>query len=107
VVHEAGFYYLAISAFDTDPFSPEGERLFNQQERTEISGPDGPGGSRPVASWGTSEQGGSYLITLSGVEFPPEIPATSTWGIVTLLCATMIAGTLCVLRKQRLVPPQA
>lgn len=93
-----GFYYLAISAFDTDPFSIDGEAIFNQQLRTEISGPDGPGGDRPVASWGTSSQGGTYLIAVTGVEFPPEIPATSTWGFVALFCATAVAGTL-VIRK--------
>lgn len=95
-----GTYYLAISAFDTDPFSQNGEALFNQQLRTEISGPDGPGGLSPVRQWGTSALQGSYLIGLTGVAFPPDpVPAASSWGMVVLFCATAIAGTLCARRR--------
>ena len=42
-----GLYYLAITGLDSDAQSPGGD-IFLQATRTEVSGPDGPGGSIPV-----------------------------------------------------------
>jgi len=63
-----GLYYLAISGFDSDPVSPGGA-IFDQVTTTEISGPDGPGGSIPLSGWDAEGQTGEYTIVLSGVEF--------------------------------------
>jgi hypothetical protein len=94
-----GLYFLAVTAFDTDPFSSGGQPLFNQVLRTEISGPDGSGGGSPVAAWGTSTMQGSYLIRLQGVEFPPAVPAVSSWGLLVLFFLLAIAGSI-VQRRQ-------
>ena len=66
-----GVYYLAITGFNNDPTNAFYQSLFNQATRIEISGPDGPGGSFSIAAWGISREAGSYLIKLSGAEFPP------------------------------------
>lgn len=64
-----GLYYLAISGFDSDPFSIPG-RIFDQATRTETSGADGPGGSTPIVTWvppiGAT---GRYAIDVTGVVF--------------------------------------
>ena len=108
VIPGPGVYYLAISAFDADPLSGTGELIFSQEARTEVSGPDGPGGSLTVRNWGTSPQGGMYLIGMTGVKFPPDlVPAVSTWGMAILFCATAIAGTLCLRRRATAAPDAA
>ncbi len=64
-----GLYYLAISGFDSDPFSFAG-RMFDQASRFEVSGPDGPGGSTPVELWVPPVgDTGLYKIDLTGVAF--------------------------------------
>ena len=63
-----GLYYIAISGFDDDPVSIPGP-IFDQVERTEISGPDGVGGSSPHVAWTAKGHVGEYRIALLGVEF--------------------------------------
>jgi hypothetical protein len=69
MVKSRGFYFLAISGFDSDPFSSSGNIYF-QKTRTEISGPDGEGGSSPIDRWEPSVgDKGSYAIKVTGVTF--------------------------------------
>jgi len=60
-------YFLAISGFDSDPISASGE-IFNQAMRDEQSGPDGMGGSDPIANWSNAGDFGEYVIAIQGVD---------------------------------------
>lgn len=63
-----GLYYIAITGFNDDPVSIPGP-IFNQVERTEISGPDGVGGSSPHVEWTAEGHVGEYRIDLAGAEY--------------------------------------
>lgn len=92
-----GLYMLAISGFDNDPLSSSSVPMFNQAIRTEVSGPDGSGGSQRIGSWGTSTERGTYVIALTGAAFPPPaIPTTSEWGLATLALLILVVGTILV-----------
>jgi RHS repeat-associated protein len=79
-ITEPGVYYLAISGFNHDPQSAFGP-IFDQLEFTEVSGPDGPGGSLPVDSWFGFGEMGSYTIGLSGAAFAQDEVAFDCDGI--------------------------
>jgi len=68
VISVPGLYYIAITGFDDDPVSIAGP-IFDQVDRTEISGPDGVGGSLPHESWTAEGDVGEYRIALLGAEF--------------------------------------
>ena len=68
----AGFYYLAVSGYDSDPISNGDLPIFLQPDRTEISGPDGPGGLVPISGWGPATGDiGTYEIAITGASFTP------------------------------------
>jgi hypothetical protein len=96
-VAEPGLYLLAITRFDNDPLS-DGGLIFNQTSRFEISGPDGPGGTRPILGWTGEGEGGDgnieYRIRLEGVTFA-NLPAP---GAIGLLC---LAGAIGHRRRRR------
>ena len=82
----AGLYYIAISRYNNDPDSDQGE-IFLQATPQEISGPDGPGGLMlsPISGW-TGDKGdlmGEYQIALRGVEFA-EVPAPGALSLLVL-----------------------
>ena len=93
-VTEPGLYYLAISVFDSDPVNIGGLLLFDQAVPGEISGPDGPGASLPIASWTGSPLGGTYVIELTGVGFAPCIGDVNLDGAVDVgdLAAVILPG---------------
>lgn len=66
-----GVFFLAVTGYNNDPVNAFNSALFNQATRIEISGPDGPAGSFPIAGWGTSNESGTYVIRLTGASFPP------------------------------------
>ena len=75
-----GVYFLAISGSDSDPESTGG-LIFNMPAgSTEISGPDGPGGtglgSGPINNWNQNGEFGDYRIMLQGCELIP-LPCTA------------------------------
>jgi hypothetical protein len=81
----AGFYYLAISAFNVDPVVPGGLRIFPDPEETITPvfglpvGPTGPGGGLPIADWtGTGTDSGTYQIALTGAD-AAVVPEPSGW----------------------------
>jgi len=63
-----GLYFIAVSGFNDDPLSELGP-IFNQVERTEISGPDGPGGRFAHEAWTEPGHVGEYRIVLVGAEY--------------------------------------
>ena len=99
-----GDYLLAITAYDNDPTSAGG-LIFDVPagSRTEVSGPDGPGGGDPHTGWtGTDSLAPGvypYDIVLEGAEgfslSPcPEIPTVSEWGLVILTLLLAVAGKI-------------
>lgn len=84
---ESGIYFLAISGFDTDPISNEGE-IF-PDESNGVFGPAGPGGNSPLIGFsGPSTSSGRYTIALTGaqtLERPASVPEpSSALGLITL-----------------------
>lgn len=72
----AGFYLLAITRSNHDPFSMGGD-IFFQADPQEISSADGPGGMSNILDWAGGKGGafdGDYRIALQGVEFA-KVPA--------------------------------
>ncbi len=71
---KSGLYYLAISGFDYDPVSDQGE-IFPDPGLpfSQVFGPTGPGGGSPLSGFaGPSFDGGSYTIALTGAKAVPE-----------------------------------
>ena len=69
-----GFYYIAVSLFNSDAVDASGNALFQSSTTFEVSGPDGPGGGNPIANWAgavTAGQGGEYLLRMTGVCYAP------------------------------------
>ena len=63
---EPGIYYLAISSFDVDPISADGE-IFLDESFDGVLPPTGVGGNAPLLDFeGESTTSGSYVITLTG-----------------------------------------
>ncbi len=68
-VSQAGVYYVAISAYNNDPESPNGLIWANSPFNVERQ-PDGPGAPGPLSNWSASSPtGGSYALTLTGCSF--------------------------------------
>lgn len=65
VVSTPGLYYIAISGAGSVPVNSFGAALFSFTSPIEVSGPDGPGGSTPIASWSGGGDTGEYLIAFS------------------------------------------
>ncbi len=81
VLSGAGLYYLAISGFDSDPLGGS-EFIFDQVDPSEISGPDGIGGSLPITDWSPlAGEIGHYEITLTGVR---GVPAPGAAALLAL-----------------------
>lgn len=74
---DPGVYYLAISAFNSDPNGDAGA-LFTSSSAG-VNGPARVGGNRPITGWFgmTAQPGGSYRIDLTGAEscIPPDLTA--------------------------------
>ncbi|MCH8275059.1 MAG: PPC domain-containing protein [Armatimonadetes bacterium] len=67
-----GLYYIGISAYNGDPFSPVDLIWQNTPFRSERA-PDGPGAPGPLTSWaGAGFSAGDYRIDLRGVNPVPE-----------------------------------
>lgn len=74
-----GTYYLAISGYDKDPTDGFSEIWADTPFNVERA-PDGPGAANPLQAWSTTGASGTYVITLSGVDYatfgntPPPPP---------------------------------
>jgi len=114
-----GLYFVAISAFPNVPLSgpPPMGLIFQFAGHTEISGPDGPGGTQPINAWSAQiappPGGGNYMLHLEGAALvdddlcdnPPyvedacsDIPAVSEWGLLLLTLLVLVSGAI-VLRR--------
>lgn len=92
---ESSIYYLAISGFDYDPISVEGDIFpdFPEVSFDEVVGPTGPGGGSPLSEFDGARLGevGSYTILLSQGQPVPESSsvlgtlALGAWGLSSLL----------------------
>ncbi len=72
VLTAPGIYYLAITGFNSDADADLGVSLpiFAQMTTTEVSGPDGAGGSLPVIDWEPAFGAiGRYRVLLRGVAY--------------------------------------
>lgn len=75
-----GKYYLAISAFNLDPYSASG-LIFPSSPFGQVYGPTGPGGGNPVSYWsGTAYSGGEYTIELTGASYVIPAPGAILLG---------------------------
>lgn len=100
-IEETGDYLLAITGFNNDALGglrgEFGDLIFDQAQRTEISGPDGPAGMAglPHNGWtgGDPNQVGRYTLRLRGTEFP-MVP---TPGSILLL----VGGGIAAQRRRR------
>ena len=64
-----GIYYLAVSRFNVDPGSVEGN-IFPAAIEGGKDGPTGPGGGSPITGWsGGTVAGGTYEIVLPWAAF--------------------------------------
>jgi hypothetical protein len=88
----AGLYYIAISGVGSNPYSGSAaDLMFAFSTGTELSGPDGPGGSGVITDWTTPSMYGHYRIELTGVIFLPS-PASGVLGAL---------GAAAVMRRRR------
>lgn len=87
-VTSPGLYYLAISGTASDPVSGGGA-IFSSTTPTEVSGPDGGGGSAAVSGWmPTVGATGAYTIDLTGVVFihcPEDLDGNGSVGFSDIL----------------------
>lgn len=73
VVSAPGFYYIAVSGVGSNPVDSSNLPIFLFTSPVEVSGPDGPGGSNPIAGWSGPGAVGEYLISFSPcAQFVPE-----------------------------------
>lgn len=71
-VARPGYYYLAISGYNTDPLAAGG-LIWNNQPFTGDRIPDGPRRREPVSDWfGSSGTNGAYTIALTGCLQPEK-----------------------------------
>lgn len=79
-VTQPGVYAIAITGLGRVPVSRTGD-IFSFETRTEVSGPDGPGGLNPLQGWAGQGQTGSYTILTQGTEFF-DVPAPGVVGVL-------------------------
>lgn len=95
-----GRYALAISGGDHIAIS-NGGPIFNFATPTEVSGPDGPGGTQPQVDFVGPGETGTYTIALGGSApiSPDAVPAVSDVGLVIMAMILLCAGTLVFRRR--------
>jgi uncharacterized protein (TIGR03382 family) len=84
-----GIYALVITFSGNRAQSRTGD-IFSFDTPTEITGPDGPGGTNPHEGWLNDApfSGGEYIIDVVGSEFA-EIPAPGTLALAALASAAL------------------
>jgi hypothetical protein len=82
-VNAPGIYALVITAGDRRPVSDAGQIYFFGEDRTEISGPDGPGGRLPHMGWTGAGGSGVYRVDIAGATFV-DVPTPGALGALAL-----------------------
>lgn len=82
-----GVYAMGITGFGRVPVSSTGP-IFSFASPTEISGPDGPGGTNPLMGWEGVGETGTYVVGVQGVDWV-DIPAPASAMVLLLagLCS--------------------
>ncbi len=98
----AGLYYLAISGYDYDPFSVDGE-IFPDCFPC-VHGPAGLGGGAAVTHWATSNSlsNGTYQIDLTGVQFANGSSSPTPEPSTMLLLGSGLIGLIGYRMKKKL-----
>ncbi|MFQ5490912.1 MAG: IPTL-CTERM sorting domain-containing protein [Phycisphaerae bacterium] len=100
-----GFYLLAISGAGRVPVSAGG-LIFEQLNLTEVSGPDGPGGTQPHLDWTGAGPIGRYTIFLTGAGFAEApVPTVSQWGLIAMGALLLVAGGVLMRRRRSMLVP--
>ncbi len=91
-----GDYLLAISAYNTDPFTAGGALIWNDSPYAVERAPDGPGAPGPVAFWGNDPfaPDGHYQIDLTGAQYC-QAPAPASAALLG------VAGAFGLRRRRR------
>ncbi len=102
--NQSGIYYLAISGFDYYPVSAGGD-IFPRFPEVSFDGvgvysPTGAGGGSPLSEFdGLRLNGGSYTITLTGVQTSIAAVPESSFGLGILTSGFL--STAALLRKKK------
>ncbi len=88
-VTNPGLYALVVT-FSGNRCQSRTGNIFRFDTPTEITGPDGVGGTNPHEGWANdgSFSGGEYVIDIVGVEFA-EVPAPGTLALAALASAVL------------------
>lgn len=89
-VTNPGLYALVVT-FSGNRCQSRTGNIFRFDTPTEITGPDGVGGTNPHEGWANdgSFSGGEYVIDIVGVEFA-EVPAPGTLALAALASAVLV-----------------
>lgn len=88
-VNAPGVYALAITAGGRRPISDAGLIYSFGEDRTEISGPDGPGGRLPHKGWTGQGGSGVYRVDIFGATFV-DVPTPG--ALAALAMGSLAAG---------------
>jgi hypothetical protein len=83
-----GLYFLGIAGKGNNPVSGTTSLIFNYGIPTELSGPDGAGGTNPLTGWVGPETLGAYRIELTGVRGVPT-PGAAGLGLLVIVAGAV------------------
>ena len=85
----AGNYYLAITSYEKEPLSTEGN-IFGSGSFTDILGATGNGGSQPLSSWNNNgTDSGTYFISITDSSTIPVAISGGTGGNIDVRAASL------------------
>lgn len=86
---KAGNYYLAITSYENEPLSKEGN-IFSSGSFTDILGASKDGGSRTLSSWSNNgTDNGAYVINITDSSTTPTGISGGTGGNINVRAASL------------------